>query len=66
MDALARLARYANGVIGRNGEFILNLLLDLLRMGAREVDLVDRGNDIEVGVHGEAGVGDRLRLDALG
>ena len=66
MDALTRLARYANGIIGRNGELLLDLLLDLLRMGAREVDLVDRGNDIEVGVHGEAGVGDRLCLDALG
>ena len=65
MDALARLAGHAHGVVGRDGEFVLNLDLDLLRMRGRQVDLVDGGHDVQVGVHGEAGVGDRLGLDAL-
>ena len=34
-------------------------------MRARQVNLVDGRNDVEVRVHGKVGVGDRLCLDAL-
>jgi hypothetical protein len=34
-------------------------------LGARQVDLVDDGDDFEAAVHREVGVGERLRLDAL-
>ena len=35
-------------------------------MGTRKVDLVDGRDDVQVGVHGQVGVGDRLGLHALG
>ena len=65
MDALARLARDAHGVVGRYREVLLDLLLDLVGVGARQVDLVDGRHDVEVRVHGETRIGDRLGLDAL-
>ena len=44
-------------------------LLDLRRVavgvGRREVDLVERGDDLEVVLEGEVAVGERLGLDAL-
>ena len=45
---------------------VLDLPLALLRLRARQVDLVDDRNDIEVVVNGQVGVGERLRLDSLG
>ena len=65
MDALAGLAGHAHRVIGGDGELVLDLQLDLVGMRGGEVDLVDGGHDVEVRVHGEVRVGDRLRLDAL-
>jgi len=65
MDALARLARDAHRVVGRDGQVLLDLLLDLIGMGGRQVYLVDARNDVEVGVHGQVGVGDRLGLHPL-
>lgn len=65
MDALAGLARYAYGIVGRNRQVILDLGLDLIGVRRRQIDLVDSGHDIQVGVHGERRVGDGLRLDAL-
>ena len=35
-------------------------------VGGREVDLVERGDDLEVVLEGEVAVGERLGLDALG
>ena len=66
MDALARLSRDAHGVVGGDGEILLDLLLDLVGVRRGQVDLVDRRDDVEVGVHGERRVRDRLRLHALG
>ena len=37
-----------------------------LRLGGRQVDLVKYWHDLEVGVDGLVGIGQRLRLDALG
>ena len=65
VDALAGLARNAHGVIGGNGELIFNLGLHLIGMGAGQIDLVDCGNNVEIGVHGKRGVGDRLGLNTL-
>lgn len=65
MDALAGLARHTYGIVGRNRQVILDLGLDLVGVCRRQVDLVDRGHDIQVGVHGERRVGDGLRFDAL-
>ena len=66
MNALAGLARYAHGIIGGNRKVVLDLGLNLVRMGRGQVDLVDGGHDIQVGVHSERRVGDGLRLDTLG
>ena len=66
MDALAGLARYAYGIVGRDRQVVLDLGLDLVGVCRRQVDLIDGGHDIQVGVHGERRVGDGLRLDALG
>ena len=65
VDAFAGLTGDAHGVVGGDGKVLLDLGLDLVGMGARQVDLVDGRHDVELGVHGEVGVGDGLRLDAL-
>ena len=65
MNALASLARYAYGIVGRNRQVILDLGLNLVGVCRWQVDLVDGGHDIQIGVHGERRVGDGLRLDAL-
>ena len=46
-----------------NGGF--HLADDEIGPGVRQVDLVERRDDLEVGVHREEGVGDGLRLHAL-
>ncbi len=66
MDALAGLARDAHGVVCRDGQLFLDLFFDLVGVGRRQVDLVDRGHDVQVGVHGQRGVRDGLCLHALG
>ena len=66
VDALARLAGDAHGVVCRDGKVLLDLLLDLVGVGARKVDLVDGRDDVQVGIHGQVGIGDRLGLHALG
>ena len=66
MDTLAGLARYAYGIVGGDRQVILNLGLNLVGVGRGQVDLVDGGHDIQVGVHGERRVGHGLCLDTLG
>ena len=65
MDALAGLARDAHGIIGRDRQVILDLGLNLIGMGRGQVDLVDGGHNVQIGVHGERRVGDGLCLDTL-
>ena len=65
MDALAGLARHAYGIVGRNCQVVLNLGLNLVGVCRGQVNLVDGGHDVQVGIHGERGVGDGLSLDAL-
>ncbi len=45
---------------------VLDLLLDPLGLGCRQVDLVEHRHDLVVGVDRLVGVGEGLRLDALG
>ena len=40
-------------------------MLDLLGTGGRQVDFVDDRHDLQTGVNGEVGVGQRLCLNAL-
>ena len=65
MNALAGLARDAHGIIGGNRQVVLDLGLNLVGMGRGQVDLVDGGHNVQIGVHGERRVGNGLRLDAL-
>ena len=66
MDALAGLARDTHGIIGRDRQVILDLGLNLVGMSRGQVDLVDGRDDVQVGIHGQVGIGDRLGLHALG
>ncbi len=61
--ALLRAGQDRGG--GVEADDVLDLSLALVRLRARQVDLVDDRNDVEVVVDGEIGVGQRLRLDAL-
>jgi hypothetical protein len=44
----------------------IDLFADALGLGRRQVDLVDYRNDLQVVVQRQVGIGQRLRLDALG
>ncbi len=65
MNALAGLARDAHGIIGGNRQVVLDLGLNLIGMGRGQVDLVDGGHNVQIGVHGERRVGDGLCLNTL-
>ncbi len=58
--ALARIAVQAS-----SPDDVLDPALALVRLRARQVDLVDDRDDLEGVVHGQVGVGQRLRLDTL-
>ena len=58
--ALARIAPVAV-----EADDLLDLPARFLGLRARQVDLVDDGNDLEVVLDGEIRIGQRLRLDAL-
>src|SRR5262249_25483407 len=72
-DRLEQLG-YAGPLLGGHREDLLSLgpdqvhdlLRPPLRLGAREVDLVEHGNDLEAGVHRQEQVAQRLCLNALG
>ena len=65
LDALAGLARGPQHVLGPAADQVRQLVGVLLRLGGRQVDLVQHGDDREVVLHGQVQVGERLRLDAL-
>jgi hypothetical protein len=50
---------------GVEADDLLDLLLDALGLGGRQVGLVEDGDDLVVGVDGLVDIGQRLRLDAL-
>ena len=64
-DALAGLGRHREQLFVRGSRELVDLELGLGDVGGRQVDLVEHGDDLEVVVDGEIGVGHRLRLDAL-
>jgi hypothetical protein len=66
VNAEAGLAGGEHGVVGRDGEDVLDLPAGLLGPRGRQVDLVDDRDDLEPLVHRERRVGDGLGLDALG
>ena len=65
LDVEAGLGADHHGVGGIEADHILDLLLDALRLGGRQIDLVEDRDDLVVGVERLIDVGERLRLDAL-
>ena len=57
------LARIAPAAV--EADDVLDLPLAFVRLRARQIDLVDDRDDLEVVLDREVGVGERLRLDAL-
>ena len=66
VDAGAGLGRDQQRVIGAKPDDVLDLLLDPRGLGCRQVDLVQHRHDLVVGIDRLVGIGQRLRLDALG
>ena len=65
VDVQPRLRADGDVVVRGDAEEVLDLLRDALHVGAGHVHLVEDGDDLEVVVDGQIGVGDRLGLDAL-
>ena len=65
LHSLARLGRDPQDAFGLLADQLADLVCDALRLGARKVDLVHHGDELQPGVHGEVRVRDRLGLDAL-
>jgi hypothetical protein len=64
--ALPRLAGDVEDLVGVLADELGDLAGDPLGLGAGQVDLVQARDELEPGLDGEVGVGDGLRLDALG
>ena len=64
-DAEAGLGRDQHGLRGVDADHFLDLFLDPVRLGGRQVDLVEDGDDLVVVVDRLVDVGERLRFDAL-
>ena len=64
-NALSRLGTDPQDLGRRDAEDALDLLRVEVRVGRREIDLVQRGDDLEVVLEGEIAVGECLGLDAL-
>ena len=60
------LGRDQDGVGGVEPDHVLDLLLDLVGLGRRQVDLVEHRHDLVIVVDRLIDIGERLRLDALG
>ena len=61
----AGLGADRDGVVGVDADDGLDLLLDALDVGGRQVDLVQHRHDFQALLDRGVAVGDRLRLDAL-
>ena len=64
-DAHPGLGRDPQRFVGVAADQVGDLGRDALRLGARQVDLVDHRDQLEPGVDRQVGVGDGLRLDPL-
>ncbi len=65
LDAEAGLGRNQHGVRRIEADHILDLLLDALGLGRRQIDLVEHRHDLMAGIERMIDIGERLRLDAL-
>ncbi len=65
VDVNTRFAADFDHIGGVNGECLLHFLEHLVHSSMVEIDLIDRWNDKELGVHRGVGVGHRLGFDAL-
>ncbi len=65
LNAGALLGARQDGVGTVEADDVFDLTLALVGLRARQVDLVDDRNDLQVVLDGEVRVGERLRLDAL-
>ena len=65
VDAKPGLGRDHQGVGGVEADDVLDLLLDPVGLGRRQVDLVQDRHDLVVGLDRLVRVGQRLRLDPL-
>ena len=65
IDVEARLGRDRHRVRGVEADHVLDLLLDPIRFGGGQVDLVENGHNLMARVEGVIDVRQRLRLDAL-
>ena len=63
--ALAGLGRDRQRLAGVDADHLLDLLLDPLGLGRRQVDLVQDGHDLVIVVDGQIDVGQGLRLHPL-
>ena len=66
LHPLAGLGGDPDRLLGVVAEQLVDLAGHALGLGAGQVDLVQRGDQLEAAVDGQVGVGERLRLDALG
>ncbi len=64
-DALAGLGRHPDDLLGGDAEDRLDLAGVPVGIGGGQVDLVERGDDLELVLQREVAVGERLRLDPL-
>ena len=64
-DVQPGLRRHGGAALGNNADDILDLGAHLLHVGAGQIDLVDDRDDLQVCIHSEVGVCQRLCLDAL-
>jgi hypothetical protein len=64
-DPLPLLGRGEDRLRGVDADDLFDLAPHVLRIGGRQVDLVDDRHDGEVVVHRQVNVGQRLRLDPL-
>jgi len=62
---LAGLGRDQDGIGGIQPDHVLDLLLDLVGLGGRQVDLVEHRHDLVIVVERLIDIGERLRLDTL-
>jgi len=61
----AHLGRNRNGNVGIQAQIMVDLMLDAFDIGARHIDLVDDGDDLQIVIHRHIEVRKRLRLDSL-
>src|SRR5262249_28378221 len=64
-DVEARFGRDPDSCRRIDTDNILDLLLDAVFIGRRQINLVEDGQDLEIVIEGLIDVGERLRLDAL-